>query len=65
MELLIEEMDAADIAIGVVPIRQENDNNDIARIKEQYPGVKVYVLLQNLLKYLPSHLLFSLHLQWR
>ena len=38
MESLIEEMDAADIAIGVVPIRQENDNNDIARIKEQYPG---------------------------
>ena len=22
----------------MVPIRQENDNNDIARIKEQYPG---------------------------
>lgn len=38
MEELIKEMDAANVVKGVVPIRIENDNDDIARIQAQYPN---------------------------
>ena len=38
MELLIQEMDAAGVKVGVVPIRKENDNDDIARLQKDYPG---------------------------
>ncbi len=38
MPALIEEMDEAGIGLGVVTMRVGNDNDDIARIKEEYPG---------------------------
>lgn len=38
MDLLLKEMDDAGVQVGVVPIRKENDNDDIARIKKEYPG---------------------------
>ncbi len=38
MDLLIEEMDAAGVAVGVVPVRKGGDNDDIRKIKEAYPG---------------------------
>ena len=38
MEYLIQEMDEANVVKGVIPIRKENDNDDIARIQELYPG---------------------------
>lgn len=38
MDAMIKEMDEAGIAIGMVSMRQGNDNDDIARIKEEYPG---------------------------
>ncbi len=38
MDYLIEEMDEANVVKAVVPIRKENDNDDIARIQAAYPG---------------------------
>lgn len=38
MDELIKEMDEANVVKGVVPIRKENDNDDIARIQALYPG---------------------------
>lgn len=38
MDSLIKEMDEAGIDIGMVSMRQGNDNNDIALIKQEYPG---------------------------
>lgn len=38
MDQLITEMDAAGIAVGVVPMRVGNDNNEIAELKKLYPG---------------------------
>ncbi len=38
MDKMIEEMDAAGIAVGVVPMRFGMDNGDIADLKKQYPG---------------------------
>lgn len=38
MDELIKEMDEANIVAAMVPIRIENDNEDIGRIKEAYPG---------------------------
>lgn len=38
MDLLIREMDAAGVRVGVVPIRKENDNDDIGRLIRDYPG---------------------------
>ena len=38
MDLLLKEMDEAGVRVGVVPIRKENDNDDIARLEKDYPG---------------------------
>lgn len=38
MDQMIAEMDAAGVAIGVVPMRLGNDNNDIVELKKRYPG---------------------------
>ena len=38
MEKMIQEMDAAGIVVGVVPMRKGNDNNDIEALKKAYPG---------------------------
>lgn len=38
MDYLIQEMDEANVVKAVVPIRKENDNDDIARIQAAYPG---------------------------
>ncbi len=38
MDKMIEEMDAAGVEVGVVPMRVGNDNHDIAELKKRYPG---------------------------
>jgi len=38
MEAMIKEMDETGVGIGMVSMRQGNDNNDIALIKQEYPG---------------------------
>ncbi len=38
MDLLLKEMDDAGVQVGVVPIRKENDNDDIGRLLKEYPG---------------------------
>lgn len=38
MDLLLKEMDEAGVKIGVVPIRKENDNDDIEKLIKAYPG---------------------------
>ncbi len=38
MEMLIQEMDEAEVVKAVVPLRKESDNDDIGRIQAAYPG---------------------------
>lgn len=38
MKKMLDEMEEANIAVGVVPMRLGNDNNDIAELKKLYPG---------------------------
>ena len=38
MDLLMQEMDAAGVEVGVVPFRLGQDHDDMAKLIEQYPG---------------------------